>query len=495
LPDVLIEMKNISKCYNSNQVLKDANLTIYKGMIHALVGANGSGKTTLMKILAGLVEKDEGSIYIDGKMVHCLDALEAQKQGIEMVFHESSLFQESNIYENMFINREPLITFGPFTFINWNEIYKETKNIVKEYELGIDPSQKVKKLSIAKQRFIEAIRGIIHNAKVIIIDEPTVEMDKYEVDLFNRLILKMKQKGIAVIYISHHIEEIINMADYIYVLRDGQIVSTLKHDGVTAQTVIKMLVGNSARNKFPKLVAPIGEEILSVRNLKNNNIKDLSFSLRKGEIIGLAGLRGSGRTSLAKILFGVESYQGEIRINHQKKSIHSTESAVKNGICYIGSGGIDEGIFQEIAISDNITSVNTFYGKRKLTRSFKRYIAAYYINLLNIRTSSVEEIVKNLSAGNKKKVLLAKWLFSNSNIFIFNQLTANIDAVSKIDIYNIFNELLRKGKSIIMISNDFSEMIGLCDRILVIAGGKITKEFKQNEATEELILYYASNKE
>lgn len=499
MPDILVEMKNITKSYHfSDKILDNVDFTVYKGMVHALVGANGSGKTTLMKILAGMIEADEaghgygGDIYIDGKRSDYNSIIQAQEQGIYMVSHETGLFQELNVYENMYINKEPVLKFGPFSMIQWKKIYQDTNSFLKKYGLDINPAQKVRSLTAAQQRTLEVIRAMVRNARVLIIDESAVYMDKHEMDAFYQLIAMAKGKQTAVIYISHRIEEIMNIADYVSVLKDGKIAATMRHDETTARDIIKMLAGRTVRNKYPKMSVEIGQEVLSVRNVKSDFVKDLSFSLNKGEIIGLAGLRGSGRTTLAEVLFGAKSYRGEIEVGQQRRSIHSTESAVKNGICYIGGSGIDEGLFHNIAISENITSVNMAHHRKRLTKSFKRYIAAHYIDLLNIKASGGDEIVKNLSAGNKKKVLLAKWLFSNSQIFIFNQPTANMDAASKIDIYNIFNELLRKGCSIIMISNDFSELIGMCDRILVMSNGRIVKELDQQEATEELIMHYAS---
>ncbi|MDK2799061.1 MAG: ribose transport system ATP-binding protein [Clostridiales bacterium] len=490
----LIVMQKVNKYFNGKCVIKDIDYKIYKGKVHALIGPNGSGKTTLMKILAGIYKQDDGDIFFQGDIIEFNNPLEAQKKGIEMIFHEGSLFQELNIYQNMFINREPMKKLGPVHVINWKKIRTKTISILKQYQLDINPSDKVKTLAVATQRILEIVRALIHDAKLIIIDEPMVAMDKLEIDFLHNLINKMKKTGISVVYVSHQIENVFAIADYISVLRDGQMVATVKRSEFNSSSIIKMMARKELSNRFPKRPIAIGEEMLRVNNLTTKNLKNISFSIREGEIIGLAGLRGSHRIEVAKALFGIIDYKGDIFIKTVKKSIYSTEQAVQNGICYIGHGEKDEGIFYDAAVYANITAANTRFSsrKRKINKSFKKYISAHYIDLLDIRPSNIEELVGNLSAGNRKKVLLAKWLFSNSKIFIFNQPTANIDSSSKVDIYNIFGELLQTGASIIMISNDFSELIGMCDRIFVMNNGRIMKELAQNQATEELILKYAS---
>jgi ribose transport system ATP-binding protein len=495
MSEVLVEMKNICKQFDGNYILKSVDFTVNSGEVHALIGGNGAGKTTLMKILAGVLEGDSGEIYIKGQKANIKNVIQAQKHGIEMIFHETSFFSDMNVYENLYINREPTFQLGFIKLIRWRKIYNETKKHLKKFNIDIDPTTKMKDIDPGKQKILEVIRAIIHNAGIVIMDEPTAALDENGAEILFSLIDYLKSMGVAIIYISHRVDEIRKISDRISVLRNGMLVATVKTGEINTNGIIKMMVGDGFDDRYPKLRVHIGKEVLRVESLNSNRIKDISFSLRSGEILGIAGLRGSGRTTLAKSLFGAEPYDsGEIFVRGKKIKIGTTEQAVENGICYITQNGIAEGLFPDAEIYKNIMAANHKVSKsgRKLNTRLEKLISAQYIDMLDIRPASVDEKVGNLSAGNQKKVLMAKWLFTNSKVFIFNQPTSNIDTCSKVDIYNILNELVRTGASIILISNELPEIIGMSDRILVMFNGRIVKELQRGEATKEKILYYAS---
>jgi len=491
-------MKKITKSFSDNIVLNNVDFRADKGQVHALVGENGAGKSTLMKILAGLFTPDSGEIYIDGRRVFINNPKQAQQLGISMIYQEIRLFPDLNIAENIFIGREPLRKLKWVRAIDWDKLYRETRKYLDYFGLEVNPRLPVNALSIGQQKFVEIIKALSQNASIIIMDEPTAALTEHETELLFKAIKDIKKLGVTIIYISHRIEEIKRIADLVTVLRDGEVVQTCSVDQVDINTIIKAMAGKELEDRYPKLKVKTGKELLRVESLGfEGRIRNISFSLRKGEILGITGLSGSGRHTLAKVLFGINGpYEGQIHINGKVFKTMTPHIAKMNGLCYVTGIATGEGLISNASISENITLTNLkriskmgFIDKTIEYRSSKDLIERLEI------TAGEREIVNNLSGGQQKKVIFAKWLFANAKVLIIDEPTAGIDIGSKVDIYNIINELVLSGASVIMISSDLPEIMGMCDRIVVMFNGEIRKIFNKEEASQEKILYFASGGE
>lgn len=496
MPELLLEMNNIRKQFDGNYVLDGACLNLRGGEVHALVGENGAGKSTLMNILAGIYSKDDGEIILEGKTIELDNAKQAQRLGIGAIFQNTGLFHEMNVAENIFLNQEPILKLGFFKLVNWSLVYKKTREILDYLNLPIDPKTPAKALSPSTQMFIQIARTIVNQSRIIIMDETTAAFSEQEIEFFYQIVRHLKSFGVGVIYISHRLEELSHIADRITVLRDGRSVATIGKEAFDSNRLRKMIVGDEIKDRYPKLKVAIGKEILIVKGIGDGkSLRDISFSVKKGEILGIAGLKGSGKTTLAKLLFGAEPMvSGCIYLKGKKIRIRNTADAARNGICYVPHNRREEGLAFEADIGDNIAIANLagVVKNRRLSAKLKRREAEKYIKMLGIKPVDPREKVKNLSGGNQKKVILAKWLFRNSKILILNEPTNGIDISSKVDVYNILNELVMSGASLIWISAEIQELLGMCDRILVMSRGRIVKELYRNEATQGQILYYAS---
>ncbi len=494
--EMLLEMKNISKQFDGNYVLKEAYFNLYPGEVHALVGENGAGKSTLMDILAGLTPKDSGEILLDGKAVEIDNVKYAQKLGIGLVFQNYSLFQEMSIAENIFINQEPTVNLFFMRWIHWKAVYKKTAQILKYLNIALDPKTPVSVLGAGTQKFIEIARIIANRSRIVIMDEPTAALTEQEAAFLFEMIQHLKSMGVAIVYISHRLDELQHLADRITVLRDGRTVATIGREAFDSSRLVQMIIGNEIKDRYPKLNVAIGKEAFIVRDLSDGKLlKNISFAVRKGEILGIAGLKGSGRTTLAKLLFGAEPVAaGNIYIKGRRVALRNTEDAAKHGLCYIPNHRIAEGLALEASVTDNIviTNLAAVIRHKCLSPKLKRLAAEKYVQMVGIQPNRLQEKVKNLSGGNQKKVILAKWLFKNAKILILNEPTSGIDISAKVDVYNILNELAMSGAALILISSEIPELLGMCDRILVMYHGRIVKELRRGEATQEQILYYAS---
>lgn len=490
-----LEMRKITKSFSENIVLNNIDLTADKGQVHALIGENGAGKTTLMKILAGLFPADSGEIYIDGRLVNINSPKQAQELGIAMIYQEIRLFPDLNITENVFIRREPIRDFKLIKPIDWEKAYSETSNYLKYLGLDISPRTSVKGLNAGQKKLIEIIKALSQKANIIVMDEPTAALTEQEIEILFKVIRDIKKLGVIIIYISHRLEEIKKIADRVTVLRDGELINTCDIDEIDINHIIKVMAGKEIKDRYPKLKVKLGKEMLRVENLYfNRQLANINFSVKKGEIIGLTGLSGAGRRTLAKVLIGIEGpYDGMVSINGKSYKRMTPHTAKKNGLCYVTGIGTEEGLIVGTTISHNITLTNLERVSKVgfVKKELEGYASKDLIERLEI-TAGQDEIVKNLSGGKQKKVIFAKWLFANSNVLIIDEPTAGIDISSKVDIYNIMNELLLSGASIIMISSDLSEIMGMCDRIMVMYNGEIRKVFSKGEPTQEEILYYAS---
>ena len=491
----LLEMRKITKVFNDNIVLKDVDLCVDKGQVHALIGENGAGKTTLMKILAGLYTPESGQIRIDGKIVNIENPKQAQNLRIAMIYQELRLFPDLNVAENIFIGREPLKNKRLGAFIDWEKAYSETRDYLDYFGLKLNPRVPVSTLSIGHQKFVEIIKALSQNANIIIMDEPTAALTEQEIEILFNAIRDIKKLGVAIIYISHRVEEIKRIADTVTVLRDGELIQTCSVDDVDINQIVKAMVGRKLDDRYPKLKVKLGGTLLKVQDLEyEGRLKNISFDVKRGEIFGITGLSGSGRRTLAKVLFGIHGpYKGKITINGKTFRSITPHIAKKSRLCYVTGISSGEGLITNSPITHNITLTNLKRVSKLgfLDRIREKRLARDLIDRLEI-TSYEDEIVDNLSGGKQKKVIFAKWLFNNGNILIIDEPTAGIDIGSKVDIYNIINELVLSEASVIMISSDLSEVMGMCDRIAVMFNGEIRRIFNREDATQEKIMYFAS---
>jgi ribose transport system ATP-binding protein len=490
-----LEMRQITKLFNDNRVLNNVNFSADQGQVHALIGENGAGKSTLMKILAGLHTPDSGEIWMDGKPVLIHNAKQSHDLGIAMIYQEIRLFPDLNIAENVFIRREPIKNLKWIRLIDWDKAYKETKEYLDYLGLKIHPRALVKTLSSGQMKFVEIIKALSQKAKIIIMDEPTAALTEDEIETLFHVIQDIKKLGVTIIYISHRIEEIKKIADKVTVIRDGDVIQTCNINDVDINEIVKVMVGKELDDRYPKLKVKLGKEVLRVENLQfNGRLRETSFEVRKGEILGITGLSGSGRRTLAKVLFGIYGpYDGVIHLNGKALKAMTPHVAKRNGLCYVTGINTQEGLIQNAPVSENVTLANLKRVSRWgfIDRHSEIDCAQDLIERLEI-TVSDKEIVQNLSGGKQKKVIFAKWLFTNAKVLIIDEPTAGIDIGSKTDIYNIMNELVLSGASVIMISSDLSEVMGMCDRIMVMYNGEIRKTFMKEEASQEKIMYYAS---
>ncbi|MBD0380006.1 sugar ABC transporter ATP-binding protein [Paenibacillus sedimenti] len=488
-----LQMKGITKQFNDNVVLNAIDFCADAGQVHALIGENGAGKSTLMKVLAGLYKPDEGEILIGGEQVFISNPKQSQELGIAMIYQEIRLFQDLDIAENVFIRREPIKKWN--RLIDWDRAYSETRKYLSDFGLNINVRTPVKSLSSGQQKFVEIIKALSQNAKIIIMDEPTAALTEQEIQTLFKVIRDLKKRGVAIIYISHRIEEIIQIADQVTVIRDGESVQTCNVDEMELNDIVKVMAGKELEDRFPKLKVKLGTEVLRLEDVSYyGRIRNINLDVKRGEIIGLTGLSGSGRRTLAKVLFGInEPYEGKIVLKGKTYTSITPHMAKKNGLCYMTGVNSEEGLLTDSSIGENITLTNlervSSFGF--LSAEKERGLTQDLIERLEIESSESEN-VSNLSGGKQKKVIFAKWLFAGAKVLIIDEPTAGIDISSKIDIYNMMNELVLSGASIIMISSDLSEIMGMSDRIAVMYNGEIRKMFQREEATQEQILYYAS---
>jgi len=487
---------NISKTFNGVEILKDISFELVEGEVYAFLGRNGTGKSTLMKILSGVYEPDSGIIYFNGRKVNIRNPYDAAKMGIYMVHQDVILFETLSIAENIYFNNYPR---APFGIVDKKRVMLEAQKLCDELEFNIDCQRKVKDLSMGEKQFVALARAVSQKSKVLIMDEPTLALTMEECSKLFKIIRHLKETGISILYVTNNINEIYKIADRVSVLRDGEIVLTQNVADVKANELVYNMVGRDVKKRYPKLPISKGKEIFRVEGISRGNMfHDISFNLRRGEILGITGLIGSGRTAIAKTIFGeFIGYKGDIYLRDTKANIRSPMDAVKQGICYIPEDRMMQGLLQYSSIKENVSIANLGGVENEkvrwmINRKIEKKRVTEYIDRLAVRCLGIDQSVRDLSGGNQQKVLIARWLIANSTVLILDEPTKGLDIVSKVEVYNIMNELAREGKGIIFISSDFSEVIGMCDRILVMASGRISKIFNRDEATKEMILRYAS---
>ena len=488
----LLRMQSISKSFPGVQALKDVNVSIYKGEVMALTGENGAGKSTLMKILSGIYQKDSGNIYFDDKEVNILSPVHSQKLGISIIHQELNRLPNLSIAENIFIGREKEQNKY---FLDKKKTYSEAVKYLEIVGLNIDANILVKNLSIAQRQMIEVAKAISLNSKLIIMDEPTSSITDREITILMNIIRDLKSRGISVIFISHKLNEIFNISDRITVLRDGTTIATVNTKDSTEDLLIQMMVGREIKDMFAKVKSNIGDIVLEVKGLCSGTaLKNISFNLKRGEILGFAGLVGAGRSELMNAVFGIDNFdKGQIILDGKEVVIREPIDAISLGIGFLPEDRKLQGLILGMTVRENITlssleNVSTYgFFKHELERS----VSMEYIEKLSIKTPTQEQKVLNLSGGNQQKVVLSKWLAIKPKILILDEPTRGIDIGAKTEIHALMNRLSCEGVSIIMISSELPEVLGMSDRIIVMHNGTIKGELSRSEATQEKILTMA----
>ena len=490
----ILRMEGITKEYPGVRALDEVSLDVKRGEVHALVGENGAGKSTLVKILSGAERKDEGRIFFDGAEVEIDSPQKARKLGISVIYQELNLAPNLTVAENIFLGREMGRT--PLKILDRREEERRAREILSRLGVKLDPKIPVGRLGAAQRQIVEIARAISADAKLIAMDEPTSALTESEIKGLFELIGKLKSEGVSVIYISHRIDEVFQVADRMTVLRDGRWIGTKRTGEITRDELIEMMVGRKLEEKFPKRRAEIGREILSVRNISRKGVlKDISLSLREGEILGVIGLVGSGRTEMARAIFGADPRdEGEIFVRGRRVEIKSPIDAIRAGISLLTEDRKGQGLVLDMTVRENITlaSLKKFSRLFVINRKREREVTNRFIRELSIKTPSAEGIVRNLSGGNQQKVVLSKWLLTDSKVMIFDEPTKGIDVGAKVEIYQLMNELAERGVGIIMISSELPEVLGMSDRIIVMREGRIRAELDAEKATQSQIISYAT---
>lgn len=488
----LFSMQNINKSFGKVKVLKDVQLEVKKGEIHALVGENGAGKSTLMNILGGAIPKDSGEIIFEGKEIDNMSPDLAKELGIGFVQQELNLAESVSVAENVYIGRLPCKN-KKLGIIDYDKLYEDTQELINLLGASFKPTDIVEKLSTANKQLVEIAKAISLNAKAIIFDEPTTSLSDHDVEILFIVINALKDKGISSIYITHRMDEIHELCDRLTVLRDGQYISTDYVENLTTEDIIKQLVGRDLDDLYRKEETDVGDINIEAIDLKDKygKVKSVTFNAREGEIVGFSGLIGSGRTETMRLLFGADKLQeGTVKVNGNPVEINSPKDAINNGLSLLTEDRKNQGLALNLSIKDNINlaAFNDFI----INRNKIEENANNLIQNLNIKISDKNNPVFNLSGGNQQKVVLAKWLNTNSDIYIFDEPTKGIDVGAKSEIYKIITNLAKDKKTILVVSSDMTELLGICDRIYVFSEGKITGELKAKEATQEKIMKYAT---
>ncbi|MBS6500531.1 MAG: sugar ABC transporter ATP-binding protein [Clostridium sp.] len=490
----MLRMEGVSKIFPGVKALDNVDITAYGGEVTALMGENGAGKSTLMKILSGVYQKDEGKVFIDGVEAHIKGIKSAEEYGVTIIHQEMSVLNNLTVAENIFLGNEKFHKF--IGKINKKELVERSKLFLDQIGANINPNTLVSSLNVGEKQMVEIAKALTKNARVIIMDEPTTALTEVETKNLFKVIDSLKKKGIAIIYISHRMEEIFAICDRVEVLRDGKYAGNALIKDIDNDKLISMMVGRKIEDQFPYREVKSGKDILEVMNINANvGIKDISFNVKEGEILGIAGLMGSGRTEVAKTIFGeYKKTSGSIKIKGKEVNIKNIQEAINNGICYLSEDRKKEGCVLSLSVAENMILSNLKKYESKMMSIDKNKAIKdvdYYIDKIKIKTPNRDQLIKNLSGGNQQKVILAKWLMLSPEVLIIDEPTRGIDVGAKKEIYELLNELKASGKAIIMISSDLPEVLGISDRILVMSEGRISGELKREEASQESIMKLA----
>ncbi len=493
MSEYILELRKISKSFSGVEVLHDVSFALRPGEVHALLGENGAGKSTLVKIITGVHRPDRGEIYLNDVPVQFSDTHDSRQAGVAAIYQELSLFPDLDVAENIFVGRQPVRMGG---IVDWRTLYAEAGKLLESLGVHLDLKQKARSLSIAQQQMVEIARAFSINARVLIMDEPTSSLTLNEVaDLF-RLVRRLRSEGTAIIFISHRLEELYELADRVTILRDGAYVDTRFMKDVTRDELIRMMVGRTITNLFPKQKVTAGDVILKVEHLtRAGSFQDVSFELRKGEILGMAGLVGAGRTNVARAIFGVEpATGGRIQIDGRNVAVSSPQQAIELGLAYVPEDRQLHGLIPPMNITSNISLPRLheyahFGWLQNTTERQATYAAA---SQMEVRASHIWQKARELSGGNQQKVVLAKWLSTNPRILILDEPTRGIDVGTKAAVHALMSKLAAEGMAILMISSELPEILGMSDRVLVMREGHVTAHFTRAEATQENVIAAAT---
>ncbi|MCS6849421.1 MAG: sugar ABC transporter ATP-binding protein [Anaerolineae bacterium] len=486
----IIELREISKQFPGVRALDRVSFAVREGEVHALLGENGAGKSTLIKILTGAYQPDSGEILLRGRPIRIPDTRHGLALGIAAIYQELSLYPDLTVAENIFMGHQP----GARWRVDWRRMEEQARAILQELDAGdLDVTQPVRGLSVGNQQRIEIAKALSQNARILIMDEPTAALTKHDVDRLFEIVRRLRERGVAIIYISHRLEEVFLLADRVTVLRDGQVVGETMEVSKTNQAeLIRMMVGRTLDTLYPKEDVQAGDVVLDVRNLcYGRTTRNVSFTLRRGEIVGLAGLVGAGRSELAQVLFGITPAEsGEIRIEGRAVRINNPRDAMALGIAYVPEDRKNQGLLVQMNVRENATLAVL---RQLLRRGFvdydaERRLTQEYVDLLRIRTPSLSQRVGNLSGGNQQKVVVAKWLASKPRVLILDEPTRGIDVGAKAEIHRLMSALAQQGLGILMISSELPEILGMSDRVLVMRQGEIVAELDRAHATQEAVI-------
>ena len=494
MKQAILQMRNISKSFAGVHALKNVNFQLRKGEVHALMGENGAGKSTLMKVLIGVHAADEGTIYYKDNEVAFDSVLEAQKSGISMIFQELNLVPHLSVAENIFLAREPLKN----GLVDFALMEEKSAKLLEMFDIDVSPKDIVNTLSVAKQQMVEIAKALSFDVEVLIMDEPTSALTKKEIDKLFQLIEKLKSRDVCIVYISHRMEELKRICDHITIFRDGTYISDHVFADITMDEIITKMVGRSLDNHFPTRKSKAEDKvILSIQNASRYGVfEGIDFDLMKGEILGITGLVGAKRTELARAIFGAETLDdGQIVSFDKEITITSPNDATKAGIAYLSEDRKLNGLAVDMSVKSNVmmAALDKVCSKWGVISGIKEKVACdLYIKKLSIKTPHIEQIVKNLSGGNQQKVVIAKWLFRDARIMIFDEPTRGIDVGAKYAIYELLDELADQGIGVIMISSELPEILGMTDRVVIMKEGQMTAVLKTDETSQEEIMQYAT---
>ncbi len=496
MSEFILDIRGITKKYPGVTALEDVSFQVEKGEIHALVGENGAGKSTLIKILSGVTTATSGSFLVHGEKADFGSPLEARDRGISVVHQELKLVDSLTVAENIFLGRPR--TSGPLKLVDRRRQNREARELLSSLNAGLDEKAYVGGLSVAQKQLVEICKALSTSSELIIMDEPSATLTDNELEILFKTLETLREKGVTVIYISHRLEEIFRLADRVTVLRDGKVIGTRPVSEVDRKSLIEMMVGRTVENEYPKKKVPIGEPLLEVRGLSRRGaFEDISFTLRRGEILGIAGLVGAGRTELVRAVFGADKKtSGEVRIHGKLAPIACVSDAVSHRMGLVPEERKTQGVVLGMTIRENISlaGMNLVLKGGIIKKGLESELARRYVRLLRVATPDENRQVKNLSGGNQQKVVLAKWLAVDSDIFLFDEPTRGIDVGAKSEIYSLLSDLVSEGKGIVMVSSELPELLGMCDRIVVMHEGRMTGTVEAGEASQELIMEYATRR-
>ncbi|KGP72378.1 sugar ABC transporter ATP-binding protein [Pontibacillus yanchengensis] len=490
----IVEMNHIHKSFVGNKVLKDVHFDVKPGEIHALMGENGAGKSTMMKILTGIHKRDQGTVSVNGKEVAFSNPKEAEKAGIAVIHQELNIIPYLTVAQNMFLGKE--LKYGKTGVLKTKEMQQKTRERLQRLGIDMDPDEEAGQLSVGKQQMVEIARAISTNAEVLVMDEPTAALTDREIEALFKVIRQLRDQGVGIVYISHRMEEIFSLCNRISVLRDGEYIGTKYSNETSFEEIVKMMVGRELGQRFPDRTSEIGDTKLEVKSLSRDGwFEDVSFSVRKGEILGVAGLMGAGRTEIMEALFGSrKTSNGQVFLDGQHLKIKHPKDSIEAGIGFITEDRKSEGLVLNLSIRENMAlpMLSNLSNYGVLSNKSEQELVESLMSRLQVKATGPDQEVKSLSGGNQQKVVIGKWLGIEPKVLILDEPTRGVDIGAKKEIYHIMNELTERGVSIIMVSSELPEVLGMSDRILVIHEGKVATTLSREEADQEKIMQAAT---